>query len=394
MSSFRLDFVSLGRRYRRARGHLRLRWAMASICAVCAILGAGQALGAPPPGPLAWLSALAAAIGLPFALDRLRRFRPGPEAMAAELDRRFELGDLLVTALEVDRRTPHRPIEAALLDDAARRAGQLASGALLGDAPRRARSLTASLALLAAGLWLLALARPTDRVLPLPALQALGPMGQGGEGPGAGHAQGLAAGSAAAGAAGDLARTLADHGAGRDIADALARGDPALAAAAARRLADRSAQLSPAGRRDLGKALRQASSLIPAEQGALREALEAAATALEGRPSAADWRSLERMAEQLARLADAPSQAAPLVVRELAAGGGSPLASGSSPGSAYGPETGASAALPAPGVPAPEAELAAGGPLILPAATVMPSVDQADFGTGFWGDSGSWAVSP
>ena len=221
-----------------AEARLDLLHAGAAFLAALALLGAGLAAGLAFVG--GWKGAgflLLCTAGPPLAL-RFRRGLRSREEDAVLLDRRFALGELLVTALEVDRRPQPRSVEQALLEQAAGTASQLQRSPLLVEEARRGAELTAALALLAAGTWLLALVRPLDDLAPLPPLGRLSQGGDGfGQGAGVGPGGGgdLLPGSAAAGAAGGLAGSLADHGAGREIAEALARGDPAQAAAAARR---------------------------------------------------------------------------------------------------------------------------------------------------------------
>lgn len=394
MSPFRLAFVALRQALRRAEGRLDLLWAGASFFAALASLGIGLAIGVA--GAAGWPGATLLFVGTagPILLQRWRRSRRGPEDDAAAIDRRFGLGELMVTALEVDRRPLPRGVELALLGDASATARRLRQGPLLGGAPRRAGELVAALALLAGGTWLLALVRPLDSLAPFPPLGRLSLAGSGGGAGsgGMGEGPGLLPGSAAAGAAGGLAGSLSDHGAGREIAEALAMGDPQQAAAAARRLADRADQLSPAGRRSLSEALRQAARQLAEPQAELRSALDAAALALGGQ-ALADKASLERMADQLARLSEAPESEILLQPR-VATPGSSLYAPG---GSGDAASSAAQAGSGTGGTPAARRLPPAAGPaspLLLPAATVQPVFEQDAFSPGPWSGAGGWAPGP
>lgn len=269
------------------------------------LLGLVLHIGGRAPGwPLAWLAAGL----LVFAAAALWLTRPGAGARPeGVLDRRFRLDDLLVTAVEVDRRGPRGPIEARLLDDAATAVAQIGGARAIDHrASRREAETFLALALILAGLWLLAgtLGGPS-RVPRLPELAGLDGLSAGagggrglGEGGGQGDGRG-GAGSAATEAMGLLAAGLGDHAAARGIAEALAAGDAAAAARAARSLADRSDALSPAGRADLGQTLAQLATasqdLDPALSAALAEAAEALARPTPGAPAG----GIDRLAEAL-----------------------------------------------------------------------------------------------
>lgn len=83
--------------------------------------------------------------------------RPASGAdLGRRLDRLFRLDDLLVTALEVDRRGPASDVEARLLDDAGAALAEIAATPrLLAGTVRREAETVVGVACLTAGLWLL-----------------------------------------------------------------------------------------------------------------------------------------------------------------------------------------------------------------------------------------------
>jgi hypothetical protein len=224
-----------------------------------------------------------------------QRRRPELE-LSRELDRRFGLDELLVTAVEVDRRGPGSPLEERLLDDAASAVTRLSRDTAVRAAGRqsgREAETLLAIALILAGLWLLA-GTLGDRpaVARLPALlDGAGGLPGGGEGPGANVGQG--AGAAAGGwgdspALGTLASALGDYAAAREVAAALRDGDPAAAARAARALASQAHALSAGGRAELADALHRAADELDAADPELGSALHEAGRDLESpRPDAA-----------------------------------------------------------------------------------------------------------
>lgn len=299
MIHFRIRYEGLRGRLgsvRRRAGLVRAAW-----LALLAPLG-GLALFVAGRGPLApggwWLAAAAVFGGAAAWL--LRPAAPG--AVDRDLDRRFGLNELLVTAVEVDRRGVRSPIETRLLDDAALAVSSIGDdGALDGLTPRREAETLAALAMVLAGLWLLAgtLAGPPDTAR----LPDLGPPTADGTGAEDG---GDAAGSRGAGASPELglmAGALVDHAAARDIADALAAGNPAAAARAARALADRADGLSSTGRDALAETLSALGDDLDAPHPDLARALDEAARALRAGGRATPGAGIEGLAEQLDSLA-------------------------------------------------------------------------------------------
>jgi hypothetical protein len=92
------------------------------------------------------------------------------------LDKRFRLDDLLVTAVEVDRRGPESPVEVHLLDDAASALARIERDPALEPRDKgRALEVLAGTVCILAGAWLLAAALgPGVRVARLPGLDAAG----------------------------------------------------------------------------------------------------------------------------------------------------------------------------------------------------------------------------
>jgi hypothetical protein len=125
--------------------------------------------------PAVWLAAgMAAGAGAFILLMQPRAARQ----LGGLLDRAFRLDDLVVTALEVDRRGPASDVEARLLDDAAAALARIeAEPSLLGDAIAREAETLAATAMILAGLWLVSGAIGAS---PEPArLAAVGPGGEG-----------------------------------------------------------------------------------------------------------------------------------------------------------------------------------------------------------------------
>ncbi len=313
MIHFRLRYERLRdglARARRRRRWLRAAWValLLPFAGLLAHVAFGLLLR-----PGLWLAAaLICALLLGLLGDR-RAARAGLER---ELDRRFGLDDLLVTAVEVDRRGPRGGMESRLLDDAASAVARLGRPRRLGrGSEQREWEMLAGLALMLAGLWLLAgtLAGPphVERLpgLPSPEGQLAGPDAEGGDLDGAGMAS-------AAGA--HLASTLGDHAAAREIARALASGDPAAAARAARSLADRAGGLSEAGRQALGDALARAARELSGLDPELAEALEAARQALDSESAEARAAGIEGLAEAMDAMArEGPRATPPPMAAEL-----------------------------------------------------------------------------
>ena len=278
----------------RVRG-LRAAWRGIAALALLLPITALWPRYAATDAPKAWGPIL---LGLPIVVagvswlwDRRSERR---EASPAWLDRRLGLGELLVTAYEVDRRGARTGPERWLLDDAASALAERAHPrALRGDAvEREVEALWAAL-LLAIGLgmawgWLRG----------LPAVAELGPPGSRGQG-GAPGAVGHEARTGDSAALRGLGGQWSDHAALRPAARALERGDAASGARALRALADRAPQLSEVGARDLAEAMADSAS---AGSQALRDALEAAERALREGEAAEQAAALESLAGAIEQL--------------------------------------------------------------------------------------------
>jgi hypothetical protein len=249
------------------------------------------------------------ATGLAFAVawlgtDRFAR----PTDLGRWLDRRFGLDDLVVTAVEVDRRGVRWPIELRLLDDAAIAVARLGATPALGArAVRREGETLAGVVLAAAGLWLVAV---TVRPLPLPERLpdvsgvGIGLDGARAPGDGGGSLPGASPGREPSPSAEmrALAGALADRAAARPVAAAIEQGDARGAARAARALGERADELSAPGRRDLAEALHAAADAVGKGDPALSDALRAAARALESPTSTGVQGALERLAAAIETL--------------------------------------------------------------------------------------------
>lgn len=247
-----------------------------------------------------WFFGAALFVALAAYLLQLRRARSKP--IEGELDRRFGLDELLVTAVEVDKRGAKAGLEARLLDDAATAVAQLGDArAIDGSQARREAETLAGLVLFTLGLWLLV---GTLRGLPdsgrLPGLPD--PAGEV-QGPGDGGDFGSAGDTGGSEAAAELASELGDHAAARDIAEALAAGNPAAAARAARALADRAESLSPKGRQALAEAMTAAAERLRPVDAELADALDEAGDALGDGDGGGPSAGIERLAEELDALA-------------------------------------------------------------------------------------------
>jgi len=303
-------------RYERLRDHLgsarRRALLLRALWLALMLPAAGLLLhiaGAAPLAPRAWL----VGAGLAFFLAWGWLSRSARRAnLERDLDRRFGLDELLVTAVEVDRRGARGAVEVRLLDDAATTVAELGDARqLTGNGSRREAEMLVGLGLVWVGLWLLAgtlAGLPVlDRLpgLPSPDGDLVGP-----EGPGAGP-QGPGRASAAGAR---LACVLGDHAAAREIANALAAGNPKAAAKAARSLADRVGGLSEAGRRALAAALAEASRDLEALDPDLAEALDAAQKALESEDPSDRAAGIDRLADELDALEELRRDASPLPV--------------------------------------------------------------------------------
>lgn len=226
------------------------------------------------------------------------------------LDQRYGLGELIVTAVEVDGRGPSTAIEERLLDDAASAVTVIGSERSVGgSAVRREGETVLGLLLVIGGLWILsgaaAAEHTTDR-LPTVSWSAIGGLDSepgGGVGPGAGPGEGRGAGSGTSPALDSLASALGDHAAALTIARALEDGDPAAAARMARALADRAPELTDSGRHDLADALHEAAANVEEQEPDLADALRRAGRALESPDPVAAAPGVEQLASELDMMA-------------------------------------------------------------------------------------------
>jgi len=377
MITFRLRFDGLRHSYRRVRRRVQILQGAVAMLLLIAV-DAGMRLFGHGFLSMGWtLSLLPAALLGPLLLERWRqRQGASPAADAAAFDRRFKLAELMTTAVDVDRRGMRSAIEGQLLEEAAGTAQRLDDPSRLGGGDvRREGQAVLGLGLLAAGLNLLVLALPLTLPERLPDLASLG-TGSPDDAPSGGEsAGGLEAGSQGAGSAAGLAAALGDQGAGREIAEALARGKPREAAAAARRLADQAGRLSDGGRRDLAEALRRAAREVAGGEVGLKQALEEAAAAMQ---ASEEERAIKigQLAAGLEALTQARAVATvmPIVPGRGGRGSGPGVAvTGElvSNGSSLGAASGGGLKRLSPAEPA-----TTGRPLLLPAATVLPDQDR------------------
>jgi len=306
---FRVRYERLRDRVSRARRQvllLRALW-MAMLVPLAALslrLGWGLELGRLPV-----LTATVVGFGAAAAWGARSGGRADPSRL---LDRRFGLGELIVTAVEVDSRGPATSIEERLLDDAASAVTVIGRRRSVdGQMVRREAETALALALALAGLWiLLGAAAPEAPRTRLPSVTwgALGggaAEAGGGNGPGGGPGPGAGSGAASAPspALSALAAALGDHAAARSMAEALESGDPSAAARLARALADRAPELTEAGRHDLADALHGAAADVADDEPDLSRALRSAGRALESPDAASAAAGVEELASELDILA-------------------------------------------------------------------------------------------
>ena len=281
---------------------VRAAWLSAAL--PLAALVAAALAGRPLTLPWAWLGGAAL---FPIALAWGRRRRAAVDA-GRDLDRRHGLGELLITAIEVDRRGPASEVERRLLTDAAGALAAVADQATAaGDREtRRELETLAGIALLSLGLVLLGpTGRPPAVSWRLPPMEsATGSESHGGGGDRSlGDRSGngrVGSGGWGGGPLGDLGASLADHPAAGGLAQALAAGDAAAAAREARALAARAPDVSRPGRLDMAAELERAAAAAGADA-ALAAALREAARSLEAVDSEAMGLGLEDLAAELDR---------------------------------------------------------------------------------------------
>ena len=200
-------------------------------------------------------------------------------AVVAELDRRFGLGDLLVTAAEVDRRGARSVLDRRLLEDGAAAIAGLGGERAISDAPVRLEweaLFGVSLLLLGSFAVREASWAPLDPDK-LPPISLASSNAGSGETMGSGP---VSAGDRTAGLEG-LASAFGSMAAGAEAAEALGRGDARAAARALRALADRAPELSTDGRETLSEALGFAAEKMSDASSDLAQAARNAAEALE-----------------------------------------------------------------------------------------------------------------
>lgn len=307
MTSFRTGYRALARRVTRARLRvllLRSMW-LAALVPLAASLSAALVDWQPHWPAIGLLSAAVFAVSLAAGSRGARDAARGPA-----LDRRFRLADLLVTALEVDRRGPASEVERRLLQDAAGAVAALADRRqAVAPAWRREAETLLGVVLLAAGVSMMAGGGRFAVPPRLPTLEA-GFQG-GGSGPGSGAGAGEQRGVAGTGL-GDAAGHLADQAAALGLAEAMSAGDAAEAAREARSLGERSDEMTEAGRRALAEAMGGAADASAETEPDVAEALRAAARALneeEGRDARQGFDALADALERQAARPGAPGAA-------------------------------------------------------------------------------------
>jgi hypothetical protein len=305
-------------RWARRGVRVLLRASTLSISFVCIALGAHLLSGMPL--RWTWIGAIALVCIAGGALLVLRP-RMRPNEVARRLDRRFQLGEQLTTALEVG---PQAEGVGVYLHDQARRT----MAQIRRQVGARQRfpwaefALVLALALLLAGLVVLSGIGPrlsTIGAEPLPPLATAPDQNEqfpeepfeqppgSQQGPGAGDAAAPGPGDLAAAAA--LADALRDQSITRPAAEALDQGDTAGAAASLRELADQADQLSADARSDLAEALREAAEQIEQTSPGLAEQVRESVAGLEQGPQeAAD--ALEDLAGAVEQLGQGQTPAA------------------------------------------------------------------------------------
>lgn len=298
MIHFRLRYERLRDRLRQvSRGVVLARSALVGV----AVAGAGAvATALRPEGPWErWLpgAAIAAVVAALWLERRARR-----SAVDVLLDRRFALDDLIVTAVEVDRRGPRNALEVRLLDDAAATLAGLGGERAVSWRPVAIElEQLAGACCLVLGLVLLAhvRGRPSlpERLPDVPGL--FGPGGIGVAGVGAGPGVGAGRGDGPSAAQRAVAEALGDQAAAGDVARALHRGDEAGAARALRALADVAPGMSDSGRDGLEDAFEDASERTTPLDPTLGRALRDVARELASPDTARGRNALEALAARV-----------------------------------------------------------------------------------------------
>lgn len=314
MIDFRVRYEGLARRETRDRmliDLLRGSWIGASVALAAAV--GGLLRPSPAPGGLAVIAlGVAVFVGAILLVRRARRVD-----LIHDLERRHGLGDLLVTALEVDGRGAATGLDVRLLSDAAATLSRLSTDrSSLGAAARLEAETLFGVVCVLLGVLLLGTVRdPLADVDRLPPLE----VGSAASGWGASGSSGAASGgrtshtSAGPGDLAGMAPELADHAASRAMAEALSRGDLGEAAREARALAGSVAAMSGIGRQQLATTLSEAAAALGDAEGTIGEALDEAGEALAGDSDEAAAAALSQLASAFDRHssgAAAPSGAA------------------------------------------------------------------------------------
>ncbi len=293
---------------------LRSIWIGLSLC--CLLLGAHLILNWPLRYDL-----LGALLLAPVVVAVLLMLRPrmSHQQVARRLDRRFNLGEQLSTALEIAPTNPSAgSVAARLLEESTRNAAQVRRYIYTRQRKPWSEVLTIlALLVVLAGLWImLGLGGGASAIASLPLPQLAGPQDssetfpdeqpqpqpgqQSGQQAGNGPSSAVPGGSESLQA---IADALRDQSATRAAADALDQGDAAGAASSLRELADQASQLSQESRNDLADALRDAANDINQANPDLADRLREDANNLE--------QGSQQAAEALEDLARAVEEQAP-----------------------------------------------------------------------------------
>lgn len=292
---------------------LRSIWIGLSLC--CLMLGAHLVLNWPLRYDL-----LAILLLVPVVVGVLLMLRPrmSHQQVARRLDRRFNLGEQLSTALEIAPSNPAAgSVAARLLEESTRNAAQVRRYIYTRQRKPWSEVLTImALVIVLAGLWMmLGLGGGVSALGSLPLPQLAGPQDpsetfpdeqqQPQQGQQPGQQAGNGPSSAVPGGSESLqaiADALRDQSATRAAADALDQGNAAGAASSLRELADQASQLSQESRNDLADALRDAANNINQSNPDLADRLREDANNLEqgGQQAAEALEDLARAVEEQA----------------------------------------------------------------------------------------------